>query len=427
MLDFNVLKKRYKPLIFKIYWFKKRWLLLLSLLVVICGQYFTMAQKKDEIGKAIMKPIAIIKQNQLADISADGQLLLFYQTRVPMRRYTIPIDGSPGYANQPPVYDDFLRVVERKSGREIARLGVQEPSTTRFVPDTNKVIYREMTKTRPFGFESKIWDYQSGQTKTCFDIKNSPFSPVFVDNNTAFGTIYDENKYLGSLLTKLDLSSCQTEVIGRIYPLDVNNRVRNNTIPGSGIKISPDRKLMAYPLDSDDKLIFRNTDNPEQIVKEIDSAPLYFWSEQIFTPDGKFLITNAADGDMGYGGGVRENYYLLIYDLKSFRKVGQIVIPVSEEMTIPASAQIAISPDSRLVAASYNTVKKELWGKVEQAHVAIYDIATGKEVGKVSHPLLKEKRKDPFKSDINKIIFTAGGKQLLTSTYDTYVWDISHF
>ncbi|MDQ3132551.1 MAG: hypothetical protein M3Q99_17530 [Acidobacteriota bacterium] len=408
----------------------RKLLLLLLVFLAISEQYVSPAQTRGDntggINLKEIKPVTVYKQNQLADISGDGKLLLFYQTRVPMRTYTIPLDGSPGYANQPPVHDDVFRVVERESGREVARLGIQDPSTTRFTPGTKKIIYKERTKARPFGNESKIWDYQTGETKLCLNIKKSVYSPAFVDSNTAFGTVDDENKYLGSILTKIDLTNCQTEVIGRIYPLDPNNRVRNNTIRGSGIKISPDGKLMAYSLDSNDKIIFRNTAKPEQIVREIDSAPLYFWSEQRFTPDGKFLITNAADGYMAYGGGVQENYYLLIYDMKSFRKVGQIVVPVNGQTTIPATAQIAVSPDSRLVAATYKTVKKGTWDNTEQAHVAIYDIASGKQVGKVSHPPLKEKRSDPFRSNISTIIFTPDGKHLLTSISDTYVWDVSN-
>lgn len=366
-------------------------------IILLCIAFQSFGQVKKDI-----ESVAFYKLTYLHDISADGRFSLFYD------------------------YAGVLRVVERENGREIAQLAVRASYPIRFIPGTTKVIYSEYKEVKPFGNESKIWDFQSGKNELCLDVKKNVYSPAFVDGNTAFGTIDDENKSLGSLLTKVNLSNCQTEVIGRIHPLDQNNRLRTNTIPGSGIKISPDRKLLAYSLDSNDKIIFRNTEKPEQIAQEINAAPLYFWSEQRFSPDGKFLITNAADRNQFLGIKENDNYYLLIYDLKSFRQIKQIIIPVSGDVTISAVATIAISPDSRFVAASYKTVKKGFWGNIEQPYVIIYEITTGKEVGKLSHPPRKEKQL-PYWNDIGTLMFTTDGKYLITTAGSgTYVWDLKN-
>src|SRR4051812_27179734 len=84
-----------------------------------------------------LKLVAEYKMNTLEDVSTNGQLLLFYQTSTPMRTYTLPLDRSRRRANEPQVFNDVLRVVERGSGREIGRLGINSfPYNAKFVPDT---------------------------------------------------------------------------------------------------------------------------------------------------------------------------------------------------------------------------------------------------------------------------------------------------
>src|SRR5262245_32330674 len=96
-------------------------------LAMLCANQPASLASRDKIssGDKTLKLVTEYKKNILEDISPDGRLLLFYQTSAPTRSYTIELDGSRGKANQPPVTDDALRVVERESGRELGRIRVE--------------------------------------------------------------------------------------------------------------------------------------------------------------------------------------------------------------------------------------------------------------------------------------------------------------
>ena len=262
-----------------------------------------------EVSGEQTKPLAVYKKNQLADISDDGKYLLFFQTKTPFRRYSKPLDGGPATAEQPPVDDDLLRVVESETGREIARRGIADfPSALQFIPGTKQIFYQEFRKARPARFVPKIWNYESGATRQCPEIEKSFRSAGFIDAASAYGAIDDDDKNLGSL------------------------------------------------------------------------------------------------------------FYLLVFDLKTFEPVRRI--------EILGHGTIAVSPDGRLVAASYKSEKKVFGGTAGQSHVVIYELATGKQIRKISLPPLKESRKDSFQAEIKGIMFTNDGKRLLTGTSETFVWDV---
>ncbi|MGH9899473.1 MAG: hypothetical protein ACRD4L_11565, partial [Pyrinomonadaceae bacterium] len=119
--------------------------------------------------KKTLKLVAEYKKNSLKDISSDGKLLLFYQTSMPIRGFTIPLDGSPGKANQLDISDDILRVVEQGSGREVGRTKVEfYPFDEQFIPGMRQVFYSEPKLSNAQGGRLyKVWDLTTGQTRTC--------------------------------------------------------------------------------------------------------------------------------------------------------------------------------------------------------------------------------------------------------------------
>lgn len=394
--------------------FKQQWLLFALISIGLCNHCTISAQPVSNYRKGktkeLLQPTAVFKQSSLLDMSADGLLLLFYSTRVPVRVYTFPQNGIPTVTKPPG--DDALRVLERISGREIAKHLTANTHDAQFVPRTSEIYYREI------GIRSRVkfWDYATGETKTCLEVSGAGVSSVnFISEKTAFGAVYDEKGSKGDFLVKMKLPDCELENIGLVYPVDPQNPLRKNTI-NHDLQISPDSRLFAYSLQDGEKIILRNTISYE-ITREISALPIYFHNKEAFTPDGKLFVATAADRNPIIGNQAGDKYYLLVYDTGTWREVARIVVP--------GNNAIAVSPDGKLVATSYKTKRKVLGGNIEQGHVAIYELQTGKQIGTISHKPVREKRKDPFQSDINKIIFTLDAKQFYTIGRDTYLWSVS--
>src|SRR5262249_17940621 len=106
-----------------------------------------------------LKLFAEYKHNILEDLSADGRLMLFYQTSKPMRTFTYRSDTDKVKPDQPEVYDDLLRIVELESGREVGRIGTEfYPRAAQFLPNTQKVFYKEPKGSKLPGSLFKLWD-----------------------------------------------------------------------------------------------------------------------------------------------------------------------------------------------------------------------------------------------------------------------------
>ena len=62
--------------------------------------------------------------------------------------------------------------------------------------------------------------------------------------------------------------------------------------------------------------------------------------------------------------------------------------------------------------------------KGQQPQVVLYDLETGNEIARAAHPAVKKNRDDPFATRISRLAFTPDGKYLLSSTHDTFVWEV---
>jgi hypothetical protein len=166
-------------------------------------------------------------------------------------------------------------------------------------------------------------------------------------------------------------------------------------------------------------------------VKQIEpSSGLIFGGRPIYTPDGKLLLVVASNTTFDKP---ETRRHLLFYDATSYDVARELDItswspPVLREDVAVNSNVIgtamAISPDSRFLAVGYTKEEKKGFSITEQAHIVVYDLTTGEEVARASHPQVKQQRSDPFAARIGKLAFTPEGKYLLSSTHDTLVWEI---
>lgn len=380
-------------------------------LAMLCANQSASLASRDKIssGDKTLKLVTEYKKNILEDISPDGRLLLFYQTSAPTRSYTIELDGSRGKANQPPVTDDALRVVERESGRELGRIRVEFfPLEQQFIPGAQRVFYSEPKSRAESARLYKIWDIASGRALVCLDAPEGGFSSVtFLDQQHALGTISKQvEQYTGGMLGALALTNCKRQVIGPVDPTDP--RVRT----GGRISLSPDKNLLAYSLYVGSQAIVWDI-KKQQVERRLDISPLFIGEEVVYTPDGRLLLITARTRPFA---GDDSKTFLLFYDTRTYQQV--------RRLEVPGASAIAISPDSRLLALGYTVEKKKAFSTTEQAKVAIYDLVTGEEVALASHPPVKQQRSDPFIAKVTRLAFTPDGEYLLSSTYDTRLWQL---
>lgn len=185
---------------------------------LLCGcQPASLANGADEENGMTLRQAAEFRQNILQDISADGRLLLFYQTSAPTRSYTIPSVG--GRAGQPAAADDVLRVVERGNGREVGRVKVEFfPESVQFVPGQQQVFYKEPASDKR-SHVLKVWSFSAGSTETCSDAGVTNFRhAAVVEAGQVLGAVLQENG--GELLVRLKLPDCTQTVAGPVSGSD---------------------------------------------------------------------------------------------------------------------------------------------------------------------------------------------------------------
>lgn len=357
-----------------------------------------------------LKLVATYKRNKLQEISGDGNLLLFYESSKPVRTYTIPLDGGQGSANQPDVDTDVLRVVERANGREASRLGVGFfPEDVQFIPGTRRVFYTEPKHIgAKLEWRIKIWDLANGEAHECSAVNAAAQSFNLIDAQHVLNILRHPGKDNLAILALPECSRTAGRLIEHLGP-----------IAGS-ISFSPARKHLAYVAVG--KVIIRDTATLD-VVKEIDSATGMNWGlEASYTPDGRFLIVLSTNTIRDKPNTKRILYF---YDSTHYQLARQLDITswnppvVNDEVTFQSNvigtAQ-AVAPDSRKMAVAY--------AKGQQPQVVLYDLETGKEVGRAVHPAVNENRNDPFAARIGKLAFTPDGKYLFSSTHDTLVWEV---
>lgn len=393
-------------------------------LALLCGCQPASLAGRSETSVGEKKALNLVmeyKRNILEGISSDGRLLLFYQTSTPTRSYTIPLDGSRGKANQPEVSGDTLRVVERESGREVGSVRVAFfPESVQFIPSTQRVFYTEPTSNKQ-GRLFKVWNFSTGEAKSCSDEDTINFRhTTIVDAQGALGAVLQENG--GELLGRLSLPECKRTVSEPVNPSNPKS------MTWGGLNLSPDKRHLAYG--TSEEIIIRDTATLNTVKRIKTASGLIFGGSPIYTPDGKFLLVVASNTIFDKPETKR---FLLFYDTTNYEVARRLDITswsppnVRDDRTVNSNVvgtAMAISPDSRLLAVGYTKEEKKAFTTTEQAQVVLYDLMTGAEVARASHPPVKQQRNDPFAAKVTQLAFTPDGKYLLSSTYDTRLWQL---
>lgn len=361
-----------------------------------------------------LKLVSRYRQNNFEEISSDGNLLLFYESSKPVRTYTIQANGK-GFANQSDNNTDVLRVAERASGRELGRMRVGFfPQDVQLIPGTHRVFYKEPKLVNgKLEWRIKIWDLANGEARECSSANAASQSFLLIDAQHVLKIARRPGK--GERFAILTLPHCSQTKFSSIEHSDPM---------AASISFAPSRKVMAYV--SGQKVVIRNTATLD-VANEIDSATgMSFGENAIYTPDGKFLVVLATNTIFDKPNTKR---FLYFYDTANYQLARQLDVTswsppvVNDEVALKSNVigtAVAVAPDSRTMAVGYT---KDQSG-TQQAQVVLYDLETGREVGRAAHPAIKENREDPFAAQIAKLAFTPDGKYLLSSTNDTLVWEV---
>ncbi len=393
-----------------------------TLLVLWSCQLTTLAGAGAVSNKeATLNLAAKYEKNILQDISLDGRLLLFYQTSLATRSYAIQLRGGQGKENQPPVYDDVLRVVDRKSGRELGRVKVEFfPQTVQFIPGTSQVFYIEPASNKQKHL-FKVWNFATGEAKACSDADATSFRyATVVDAQHALGAVLQKSG--GESLGRLALPECSINVTESVNPSDPTSMTRN------GFSRSPNNRFLAYV--TSDEVIVRDAATL-RMLKRIKPPPgLILGNHPTFTPDGKFLLVVASNTIFD---NPKTKRYLIYYDTSSYEVARRLDItswspPLLEDNQSVSSplvvTSLSVSPDSRLLAVGFTKQERKGSLIIEQAQIILYDLATGEEIARASHPPINQQHNNPFAAKVTRLAFTPDGKYLLSSTHDTFVWEV---
>ena len=366
-----------------------------------------------------LKAISKFKHNELQEISPDGRLLLFYETNRPMQTYTIRSDGSTHISK---TGDDVLRLVERTSGRELGRIRVEfYPQDIQLIPGTQRVFYTEPKLVNgKLEWRLKIWDVGSSEARECSSENVADRSFSLVDAQHGVALIRNVN---GDGFSILSLPDCSQGAVSPVDPSNLNARIEG------AISVSPAGKEFAYV--AANKLIIRNSATLD-VLREINrEAEFRLGQSPIYTPDGRFLIVLATNTIFDKPETKR---FLFFYDTTNHELVKRLDITnwkppeVRDDITVQSNfigTAMAIGSDSTTIAVGYIREKTYMFWRTEQAQVVIYDLATGEEIARGSHPKIKQQDDDPFAARIGKLSFTPDGHQLLSTTNDTLVWDLN--
>ncbi|CDM64905.1 hypothetical protein PYK22_00900 [Pyrinomonas methylaliphatogenes] len=367
-----------------------------------------------------LRLVAEYKHDILCDISSDGRLVLFYRSSYPTRSYRIY--GGWVKANQPEVYDDELRVVDLRDGREVSRIRVEFfPENEQLVPGTLKVFYKEpQRRGNELRWVLRLWDFSTGEVEVCSSEDWANFRhATIVDSQHVFGALYREGS--GEAIALLTLPDCKLAIGDPVNPSDPTRMT-------TGLIISPNRRHLAYLTSGE--VYIRDIATLRIIERLKVPVGLVYKCGPIYTPDGKSLLVTASNMIFDKA---EAKHYLLFYDTVNYEAVRQLDITgwmppkMSDDSAIAScfvGTALAVSPDGWVMAVGYTRVRERLLWTEEQAEVVLYDLSSGEEVGRVAHPAIRQRRDDPFAARVNRIAFTPDGKYMLTSTYDTRVWRI---
>lgn len=409
-----------------------------TILITACLITVTFGQSEPigpSTGSVRLKLVREYKNNLLEDISTDGKLLLFYETNQFMRVFTVPIGTGSTRSDRAGPIKDFLRVVDRVSGREIARIETNNfPFAAEFIRGTDKVMYAEgqTDSTKP-GVKEILWDPANGTKTVCLNSPDLSLAPgeAGFDFNGSINATQGVGSFWrrggGDTLVSVTIPGCGLKRIGPVNPSDPDDRISGGT---PDISVTPNGEHLAYRTRSG-AMIIRHSVSLQLVASISPPSGLMLGDRFGFSPNGTYFVALASNT---LSDGPNTRRYLVFYSATDFKVLRKLDIThwkppdIRPDMTVFSDhlgTAMAISPDGSVVALSFTKKIKTGFVTYELPEIVLYDLVSGKELARVSHPLLKENRKDPFASQIGRLVFTPAGDYLISTTHDTLVWQVS--
>lgn len=343
----------------------------------------------------------------VVDQTADGRHLLFFDGDASWG-YRIDVRRGRVRAKQERFPSgNSLRVVESGTWATVARIGCSECYRARFSPSGKEVFFSDLVRVEGELISTRtLWEPASGKVRNCPTDPEGGFGAfAFLDEQTLLGTARG-TAGRGNLLARMSLPDCSVSVVGPIDPAEPDQEVTT----ASGVVLSPDRKYAVVRTRPWRQAIVWDMEN-NKVVRRLDS-PEPLWDLVVWTPDGRRVIFTPWSL-------TSDSRCLWLYDTSTYQPRC-----INNAAGHHAERALAVSPDSRTLAASYVVEEETRWRTIERAVIVLYDLETGQEVGRALHSKITQKRNRPFAAWISHLLFTRDGRYLLSSTDDTVVWEL---
>ena len=335
--------------------------------------------------------------------------------------YSVPLDGSA--AQRDPKGDDagcLLSVFDLEQGREVKTVGAKSfPGEIQFLAESDRVLYKEPTSS---GDELKLWNFLTGEVSVVFRETDAFFQYVrSLQSDLLTGRRLAKQSRIQSLMV-MDLKDGSSRDIGALDP----RNEKQGPFLSPGLSSSPEGDRVAYLIGGERPGVYVWQSDPFKLGTWIDLSPAT-------SDSGKWPINFAlASRDQllllsGYPNRRdRSDATLLVFDTASGRLVRQLELSFrsaletgrAQHSELSIGSAVAVSHDGRMVAISVERDER-------QALIHVFDTFTGAELAQASHPPVNPRRSDPFQARISYLGFTRDARYLISSAYDTRVWEVS--
>jgi WD40 repeat protein len=308
-------------------------------------------------------------------------------------------------------------VLDWRTGAEVNDVTTKRFLGLQLIPDSTKVFYREPQSGPTDDASFRIWDYVTGKSSSFAESKATRLSEIRVlSTELALGRGFSESG--GNALVALDLRNGKHEILGGLDPSN-----RDATI-AEAPSVSPDKKQVAYVVRGEQQALLVRDIRSFKVTKRIGLSPLRkrIGDRVLFTRDGNYLLLMSSSI---VADETRRQATVFMFDVHTYQITRQFEItfgtkPGTTQTKVRFSNQgytWAISPDGNMLVTTWSEDER-------QAFVGLYDMKSGAQLTTASHPPVKPRSDDPWAAEIHFLAFTPDSKYVLSSTYDTRVWQI---
>lgn len=278
------------------------------------------------------------------------------------------------------------------------------PENLQFIPGTSLVFFSELGEPGSHRIIHKVWDWRSGSVRVALESSLSETSSImFLSRAEAVTLVAGENRQSELRPMALTPDLRLTAAIG-------NHSAATMSV-GKLVAISAAAGLVAHAVGGKDVTVSKLEDG--KVIRTISLAPLLIAGVMVFSPDGRYLAVSSSEMGIAVEGSTS---VVSVFESRSFTKVGDI--------RIPYAVALAISPDARYVAAAFALPSRKGLSRSEEPVVSVFTLSQGKLVADGRPRVHTGSSGDPFRGRITYLRFLRKGGALVSSAYDTVVWDI---